>query len=554
MALRSDEITKGITRAPHRSLLKALGLSDREMDLPFIGVANSYNQVIPGHMHLQSVVAAVKEGIWAAGGVPFEFGGIGVCDGLAMNHEGMRYSLASREIIADEVEVMARAHAFDGLALVPNCDKIVPGMMMGALRVNIPSIVISGGPMMAGEVDGRKIDLHDVFEAAGAALTGGMSEADLKQVEDCACPGCGSCAGLFTANSMNCLTEALGLALPGNGTIPAIDADRLRLAREAGRRAVELVSEGLRPRDIVDSRAIGNALAVDSSMGCSTNTVLHIAAIAHEAEAEFDLHRVNEITAATPHICSLSPAGSWHMEDLHRAGGVAAIMKTLLDAGKVDGSAVSVAGGSVAEAVAAARVTDPEVIHPVASALHESGGLAVLFGNLAPRGSVVKESAVDATMMQHKGKAVVFESEAELVKAIEAGKIEAGSVVVIRYQGAKGGPGMPEMLTPTSAIAGAGLDRDVALITDGRFSGATRGASIGHISPEAFDGGPIALVEEGDEIEIDIPDRRLELLVDDDELEARRARWQPMEPRYKSGFLGRYVKLVHGADEGAVVK
>jgi dihydroxy-acid dehydratase len=554
MALKSDEITKGITRAPHRSLLKALGLSDREMELPFIGVANPYNQVIPGHMHLQSIVDAVKEGIWAAGGVPFEFGGIGVCDGLAMNHEGMRFSLASREIVADEIEVMAKAHAFDGLVLVPNCDKIVPGMMMGALRVNIPSIVVSGGPMMAGEVGGKKIDLHDVFEAAGSVLAGAMSEAELEQVEDCACPGCGSCAGLFTANSMNCLTEALGLALPGNGTIPAVDAARLRLARDTGRRAVELVGAGLRPRDVVDSRAISNALAVDSSMGCSTNTVLHIAAIAHEAEVGFDLHHVNEITAATPHLCSLSPAGTWHMEDLARAGGVAAIMKTLLDAGKIDGSAASITGGSVADTVATAKVTDPDVIHPVASALHESGGLAVLFGNLAPRGSVVKESAVDASMMQHKGKAIVFESEEALVEAIEKGKISAGSVIVIRYQGAKGGPGMPEMLTPTSAIAGAGLDREVALITDGRFSGATRGASIGHISPEAFDGGPIALIEDGDEIEIDIPDRKLQLLVDESELEARAARWQPVEPRYKSGFLGRYVKLVHGADEGAVVK
>lgn len=554
MAFPSDEIKKGITRAPHRSLLKALGLSDREMELPFIGVANSYNQVIPGHTHLKSVVAAVKEGIWAGGGVPFEFGGIGVCDGLAMNHEGMRFSLASREIIADEVEVMARAHAFDGLVLVPNCDKIVPGMMMGALRVDIPAIVVSGGPMMAGEVDGKKIDLHDVFEAVGATLTGAMSEEELNEVETSACPGCGSCAGLFTANSMNCLTEALGLALPGNGTIPAVNAARLRLARETGRRAVELVAEGLRPRDIVDARAIGNALAVDSSMGCSTNTVLHIAAIAAEAGVPFELERVNKITAATPHLCSLSPAGTYHMEDLHRAGGVAAIMKTLFDAGRIDPSAASVTGKTIGETVSGARVSDPDVIRSVANAYHESGGLAVLFGNLAPRGAVVKESAVDPEMLQHRGKAVVFESEPELVAAIEAGRIEPGSVVVIRYQGPRGGPGMPEMLTPTAAIAGAGLDREVALITDGRFSGATRGASIGHVSPEAFDGGPIALVRDGDEVDIDIPLRKLELLVDEAELARRAAEWQPVEPRYTSGFLGRYVKLVHGADEGAIVR
>jgi len=524
------------------------------MELPFIGVANSYNQVIPGHAHLQSVVEAVKSGIWAAGGVPFEFGGIGVCDGLAMNHEGMRFSLASREIIADEVEVMSRAHAFDGLVLVPNCDKIVPGMMMGALRVNIPAIVVSGGPMMAGEVDGRKVDLHDVFEAVGSALTGAMSEEELYQVETCACPGCGSCAGLFTANSMNCLTEALGLALPGNGTIPAVDAARLRLAREAGRRSVELVAEGLRPRDIVDSRAIANALAVDSSMGCSTNTVLHLGAIAYEAGVGFDLARVNEITAATPHLISLSPAGAYHMEDLHRAGGVAAIMKTLLDAGRLDAGAASVSGVTIGEAVAGARVSDSDVIRRVEEAHHQQGGLAVLFGNLAPRGAVVKESAVDAQMLSHRGQAAVFESEAELVASIEQGAIEPGSVVVIRYQGPRGGPGMPEMLTPTAAIAGAGLDREVALITDGRFSGATRGASIGHVSPEAFDGGPIALVRDGDEIEIDIPARRLELLVDAAELERRAGEWSPVEPRYTSGFLGRYVKLVHGADEGAVVK
>lgn len=550
--MKSDDIKKGITRAPHRSLLRALGLGDRELGLPFIGVANSFNEIIPGHLHLRSVTEAVKQGIWAAGGVPFEFGGIGVCDGLAMNHEGMRFSLASRELVADEIEVMARAHAFDGLALVPSCDKVVPGMIMAALRVNIPAIVVSGGPMLAGDFDGQKIDLHNVFEAVGAALTGKISEEEVMRMESCACPGCGSCAGLFTANSMNCLTEALGLALPGNGTIPAVQAARSRLARETGRRAVELTLEGLKPRDIVDSRAVINALAVDSSMGCSTNTALHIAAIAHEAQVGFSLAGVNEITARTPHLCSLSPAGVHHMEDLHRAGGVQALMKTLLDAGKLDGSAATVSGRKLDEQLANARVADTAVIRSIDNAYHPTGGLAALFGNLAPNGSVVKESAVLPEMLRLRGPALVFESEQEVEDALEEGKIKPGCVVVIRYQGPKGGPGMPEMLTPTAAIAGAGLDHSVALITDGRFSGATRGASIGHVSPEAFDGGPIALARDGDEIEIDIPGRTLNLMVDDEELAARAAAWEPREPRYQTGFLSRYVKLVHGAESGAV--
>ncbi|MHB1326364.1 MAG: dihydroxy-acid dehydratase [Thermoleophilia bacterium] len=552
--MKSDDIKKGITRAPHRSLLRALGLGDRELGLPFIGVANSFNEVIPGHLHLRSVTEAVKQGIWAAGGVPFEFGGIGVCDGLAMNHEGMRFSLASRELVADEIEVMARAHAFDGLALVPGCDKVVPGMMMAALRVNIPAIVVSGGPMLAGDLNGQKIDLHNVFEAVGAALMGKISEEEVLRMESCACPGCGSCAGLFTANSMNCLTEALGLALPGNGTIPAVQAARIRLARETGRRAVELALDGLKPRDIVDSRAVTNALAVDSSMGCSTNTALHIAAIAHEAQVAFSLAEVNEITARTPHLCSLSPAGVHHMEDLDRAGGVQALMKTLLDAGKLDGSAATVSGRKLVEQLANVRVADPAVIRSIDNAYHPTGGLAVLFGNLAPNGSVVKESAVLPEMLRLRGPALLFESEQEVEDALEEGKIKPGCVVVIRYQGPKGGPGMPEMLALTAAIAGAGLDHSVALITDGRFSGATRGASIGHVSPEAFDGGPIALVREGDEIEIDIPGRTLNLMVDDDDLAARAAAWEPREPRYQTGFLSRYVKLVHGAERGAVVE
>ena len=554
MPLPSDEIKKGITKAPHRALLKALGLNDSDLERPFIGVANSFNEVIPGHLQLRSVAAAVKDGIRAAGGVPFEFGGIGVCDGLAMNHEGMRFSLASRELIADEIEVMAKAHAFDGLVLIPNCDKIIPGMMMGALRVNVPAIMISGGPMMAGELEGERIDLSSVFEAVGAALTGKISEAQLNRIESCACPGCGSCSGLFTANSMNCLTEVLGLGLPGNGTIPAVDAARIRLARRAGERIVALVSEGLRPLDVVTPVALSNALAVDSAMGCSTNTVLHLAAIARTVGLDFDLSEVNEITARTPHLCSLRPAGSYHMEDLDRAGGVQAIMKVLLDAGKIDGSAVTISGVTVAEQVQGAGVRDADVIRSVANAYHQTGGLAILFGNLAPRGAVVKESAVLPEMLQHRGKALVFENEPDLVAAIEDGGITPGTVVVIRYQGPKGGPGMPEMLTPTSAIAGAGLDREVALITDGRFSGATKGASIGHISPEAFAGGPIALIENGDEIEIDIPGRSINLLVDEAELERRAAAWSAPEPRYQTGFLSRYVKLVHGANEGAVLE
>ncbi len=553
MRLPSDEIKRGLTRAPHRSLLRALGLSESDMELPFIGVVNSFNEVVPGHVHLRSVADAVKDGIRAAGGVPFEFGGIGVCDGIAMNHEGMRFSLASREIIADEVEVMAKAHAFDGLVLIPNCDKIIPGMIMGALRVDIPAIVVSGGPMLAGDLDGEKVDLHDVFEAVGAGLTGRIDAKHLRRLESCACPGCGSCAGLFTANSMNCLTEALGLALPGNGTIPAVHAGRLRLARETGKRAVAIIAEQLKPRDIVDGRALRNALTVDSSMGCSTNTVLHLAAVAQEAGVDFDLRGINEITGNTPHLCSLSPAGTYHMEDLHRAGGVAALMKELLDADKLDGSAAGIAGGTIADAVAGAAVLDADVIRPLDNAYHQTGGLAILFGNLAPRGAVVKESAVDETMLVHRGRALVFDSEEELVAAIEAEKIAPGSVVVIRYQGPKGGPGMPEMLTPTAAIAGAGLDRQVALITDGRFSGATRGASIGHVAPEAFSGGPIALVREGDEIKIDIPARSLELLVDEDELARRAGQLEPRQPRYATGYLSRYVRLVNGAESGAVV-
>ncbi len=552
MDLPSNIIKQGIARAPHRSLLRALGLNDGDIGKPFIGVANSFNEVIPGHLHLHRVAAAVKDGIWAAGGAPFEFGGIGICDGIAMNHEGMRFSLPSRELIADEIEAMARAHAFDGLVLIPNCDKIIPGMIMGALRVNVPAIVVSGGPMLAGELEGEKIDLNSVFEAAGAALTGRISKEHLARIESCACPGCGSCAGLFTANSMNCLTEALGLGLPGNGTIPAVDAARIRLARRAGARAVELVREGLKPRDIVTGAAIGNALAVDSAMGCSTNTVLHLAAIAHEAGLGFDLASVNDVTAGTPHLCSLRPAGLYHMEDLNRAGGVQALMKVLLEAGKIDGSARTVSGAQVSEQAARARVIDTDVIRDTGNAYHPTGGLAVLFGNLAPAGAVVKESAVLPGMLRHRGKALVFEAEADLLEAIEQGRVDPGSVVVIRYQGPRGGPGMPEMLTPTSAIAGAGLDSQVALITDGRFSGATRGASIGHASPEAFAGGPIALVAEGDEIEIDIPGRSISLLVDEEEIRLRAAAWQPRPSRYTTGMLSRYVKLVQGAETGAI--
>jgi dihydroxy-acid dehydratase len=553
--VRSDEIKRGALRAPHRSLLRALGVSDAEMELPFIGIANSFSEVVPGHIHLRQVTEAVKAGVRLAGGTPFEFGVPGICDGIAMNHEGMLYSLPSRELVADTVESMTVAHAFDALVLVPCCDKIIPGMLMAAVRLNVPAVMVSGGPMLAGRLDGRTVDLNTVFEGVGRHMAGDLDDEGLKAIECAACPTCGSCSGMFTANSMNCLAEVLGLALPGNGTIPAVYAERLRLAKDAGMRVMQVLDDDLKPRDIVTDTAIANALAVDSSVGCSTNTVLHLAAIATEAELDFPLPRINEVAARVPHICRLAPYGEHHVEDLYHAGGIQALMKRLLDAGLIDGGAKTVAAATQADAVAGARVLDDEVIRPLEAPYHATGGLAVLFGNLAPLGAVVKEAAVADEMLRHRGPAQVFESEADAVAAIADDRIRHGSVVVIRNCGPKGAPGMPEMLTPTSALAGRGMDKDVALITDGRFSGATRGAAIGHVAPEAASGGPIALVEEGDTIAIDIPARTLTLEVPEEELARRRAAQPPTSPRPGvTGYLARYVKLVSGAEKGAVLQ
>ena len=555
VTVRSDEIKLGAARAPHRSLLRALGVTDAEMERPFVGIANSFSEVVPGHMHLDKVVEAVKAGVRDAGGVPFEFGVMGICDGIAMNHAGMNYSLPSRELIADTVESMALAHAFDALVLVPCCDKIVPGMLMAAMRVNVPSIMVSGGPMLAGRLDGRTIGLTAVFEGVGQFQAGALDEAGLKALECNACPTCGSCSGMFTANSMNCLAEVVGMALPGNGTIPAPYSERLRYAKSAGVKVMDVLAADLRPRDILTDAAVSNALAADASLGCSTNTVLHLAAIATEAGLDFPLERINEVAARVPHLCLLAPAGPHHMEDLYFAGGIQAVMKRLIDAGLMDGTARSVAGGTVAEAVADARVQDDEVIRPLSRPYHATGGLAVLFGNLAPSGAVVKEGAVADEMLRHSGPAQVFESESDAVAAIAAGAIVAGSVIVIRNEGPKGAPGMPEMLSATSMLAGQGRDKDVALITDGRFSGATRGAAIGHVAPEAQAGGLIGLIEDGDTIVVDIPDRKLTLDVEVAVLERRRAAKAAAPPRPElTGWLARYVKLVSGAEKGAVLR
>ncbi|SFM86452.1 dihydroxy-acid dehydratase [Thermodesulforhabdus norvegica] len=552
--MRSDLMKSGLEKAPHRSLFKAMGYTDEELQRPLIGIVNSANEIIPGHIHLDRIAEAVKAGVRMAGGTPVEFPVIGVCDGIAMNHEGMKYSLASRELIADSVELMAKAHPFDGLVLIPNCDKIIPGMLMAALRLNIPSIVVSGGPMLAGRLGSQPVDLISVFEAVGSVRAGKMDRETLKELEDEACPGCGSCAGMFTANSMNCLAEALGLALPGNGTIPAVHAARIRLAKYAGMRIVELVRKGIYPRDIVVKEAFENAIAVDMALGCSTNTVLHVPAIAHEAGISIDLNIFNDISRKTPHLCSLRPGGPHFLEDLHRAGGIPAVMKVLADAGLVNRDLPTVSGKTVGEIVDAAAVRDSEVIRPVERAYHAEGGIAVLYGNLAPEGAVVKQSAVAPEMMKRTGRARVFDSEQEAAKAILDGVIQPGEVVVIRYEGPKGGPGMQEMLSPTAAIVGRGLDKDVALITDGRFSGGTRGAAIGHVSPEAAAGGTIALVKDGDEILIDIPGKRLELLVDEGTLEKRRMEWTPPPPRITSGYLARYAAMVTSGARGAVLE
>ncbi len=551
--MRSDLMKRGVEKAPHRALFKAMGYTQIEIDRPIIGIVNSANEIIPGHMHLDRIAEGVKAGVRLAGGTPMEFSTIGVCDGIAMNHAGMRYSLASRELIADSVEIMAMAHPFDGLVLIPNCDKIIPGMMMGALRLNIPAILISGGPMLAGNVGGKPIDLISVFEGLGALRAGQISLEELKELEDNACPGCGSCAGMFTANSMNCLAEAIGLALPGNGTIPAVTAARVRLAKEAGMRIMDLLAMDLKPRDIATREAFENAIAVDMALGCSTNTVLHVPAIANEAGISVDLGLFNEVSARTPHLCSLRPGGAHFLENLNAAGGVPAVMKELSRRGLINPAPLTVTGKTVGENLKEARVLQPDVIRPLENPYHEQGGIVILSGNIAPEGAVVKQSAVAPEMLTRTGKARVFESESDAANAILDGRIVAGDVVVIRYEGPKGGPGMQEMLTPTAAIVGRGLGLDVALITDGRFSGGTSGAAIGHISPEAAVGGPIALIEEGDEIFIDIPKKKIELLVDDATLAKRKKEWKPREPRIKTGYLARYARLVTSGSRGAIL-
>ena len=550
--LNSDKAKKGYLRSPHRSLLKAAGYTDWEIERPWIGVANAYNAVIPGHVHLRTITEAVKAGIYAAGGLPIEFPVIGVCDGIAMNHEGMKFSLPSRELIMDSVEVMTRAHALDGLVLVPNCDKIIPGMAMAAAELNLPAIVVSGGPMMAGQHNGRTLDLNSVFEGVGQRGAGKIDDAALQDIEDNACPGCGSCSGMFTANTMNCMMEVLGLGLPGNGTIPAVHAGRIRLAKDAGRAVMNLVEKNICPRDILTIEAFKNAVAVDLALGGSTNTSLHLPAIAWAAGLELPLEIFNEVGARVPHLCSMSPGGAHHIEDLWRAGGVQALMEQLLEAGLINGETITVTGATTAENVAGAKVVDAEVIRPIDNPHHKEGGLAFMKGTLAPLGAIVKQAAVAPEMLVHRGPARVFDCEEDASAAIMANKINDG--VVIRYEGPKGGPGMREMLAPTSAIMGQGKGGTVALITDGRFSGATRGAAIGHVSPEAAVGGPIGLVEEGDEISINIPEKRLDLLVPDEVLEERRKKFVPHVQEVDSPFLNRYRAFATSGVEGGVLK
>ena len=548
--MRSDQMKKGLERSPHRSLFKALGLTDQEIERPMIGIANSANEVIPGHLHLHQLSDAVKAGIRMAGGTPFEFFTIGVCDGIVMGHEGMKYSLASRELIADSIESMGMAYPFDGIVLIPNCDKIIPGMLMAAARLNIPAILVSGGPMLAGEFQGREIDLITLFECVGKVKVGEMTLEDLKEAEDCACPGVGSCAGMFTANSMNCLSEVLGMALPYNGTIPAVFAGRLRLAKESGMQIMELVKKDIRPSQILTEKAFENGVTVDMAFGGSTNTSLHLPAIAREAGIDLPLQTFDEISEKTPHLCNMSPGGPHHLQDLHQAGGIPALMLELSSGGLIHQDLLTVTGKTVGENLKGKKGYNPGVIRSMKNPYHATGGLAVLFGNLAPQGAVVKRSAVDGTMLKHTGPARVFDCEEEAMKAILDGRIEKGDVVVIRYEGPKGGPGMREMLAPTSAIVGVGRDRDVALLTDGRFSGGSRGAAIGHISPEAAEGGPIAVVRNGDPIEIDIPQKRLDLLISHDEMKRRLSEWKPPERELK-GYLKRYARLVQSANTGA---
>lgn len=552
--MRSDNVKLGAERTPNRSLFYALGYTDEELERPLIGVVSAFSEIVPGHSHLDKLAQAVKDGVRMAGGTPVLVPAIGVCDGIAMGHTGMKYSLPSRELIADSVETMAMAHCFDGLVLVPNCDKIVPGMLMAAARLNIPSIVVSGGPMLAGRQGQRKVSLSQMFEAVGSYKAGMIDDVTLDDFTKNTCPGCGSCAGMYTANSMNCLSEAIGMALPGNGTIPAVYSARTQLAKHAGMQVMKLVEQNLCPRDILTPAAFENALATDMALGCSTNSVLHLLAIANEAGVPMDLATINAVSARVPNLCHLAPAGPTHIEDLYAAGGVQAVMKQLADAGLLHTELPTVTGKTLGENLAGAENRDTNAIRPMDNPYSTTGGIAVLWGNIAKDGCVVKRSAVAPEMLVHEGPARVFDSEDEAIASIYAGQIKPGDVVVIRYEGPKGGPGMREMLNPTSALAGMKLDKTVALITDGRFSGASRGASIGHVSPEAAQGGEIALIEEGDTISIDIPAGKVELKVSDEELERRRANWKAPAPRITTGWLGRYAKLVSSANTGAVLK
>lgn len=552
--MRSDTVTKGMQQAPHRSLFNALGYTEEELEKPLVGIVCSYNEIVPGHMNLDKIANAVKMGVAMAGGTPVMFPAIAVCDGIAMGHIGMKYSLVTRDLIADSTEAMAMAHQFDALVMIPNCDKNVPGLLMAAARINVPTIFVSGGPMLAGRVKGCKTSLSSMFEAVGSYAAGTMTAEDVQEFESKACPTCGSCSGMYTANSMNCLTEVLGMGLKGNGTIPAVYSERIRLAKHAGMKVMELWEKNIRPRDIMTEKAILNALTVDMALGCSTNSMLHLPAIAHEIGMDFDITFANEISAKTPNLCHLAPAGHTYMEDLNEAGGVYAVMNELNKKNLLYTECMTVTGKTVGENIEGCVNKDPDVIRPIENPYSETGGLAVLTGNLAPHGCVVKRSAVVEEMMVHEGPARVFDCEEDAIAAIKGGKIVAGDVVVIRYEGPKGGPGMREMLNPTSAIAGMGLGSSVALITDGRFSGASRGASIGHVSPEAAVGGPIALVEEGDIIKINIPENKIELAVSDELLAKRKAEWKPRKPKVTTGYLARYAALVTSGNRGAVLE
>lgn len=561
--MKSDNAKKGLARAPHRSLFYAMGFTDEELERPLVGVCCAKNEIIPGHIELDRIAEAVKAGVRMAGGTPIEFPAIGVCDGIAMGHEGMKYSLVTRELIADSIECMTKAHQFDALVMIPNCDKIVPGMLMAAARLDLPTVFVSGGPMMPGHLpgkdesnpySGRNLSLTDMFEAVGAVASGRITEEQLREMESVACPGCGACSGMFTANSMNCLTESIGLGLPGNGTIPAVSGRRIALAKKAGMKVMEMFERGITARKMLTMKNFENALAADMALGCSSNTMLHLPAIAHEAGLSIDLHMVNEISNRTPNLCHLAPAGHTFMCELDDAGGVQAVLAELAKKNLIDTSLMTVTGKTVAENIAGVRNRNPEVLRPIENPFSDNGGLAILFGNLAPNGTVVKRSACAKELMKHTGSARVFNDESEAMEAVQNRKIKSGDVVVIRYEGPKGGPGMREMLAVTAALAGQGLDKEVALITDGRFSGATRGASLGHCSPEAAVGGPIALVEEGDLITLDINNYKITLEVSDEELERRRAAWKAPEAKVKTGYIARYAKLVSSADKGAILE